>query len=69
MQILGTNAKYRLSCVLYAVQDGPVYSLASAGPLLASGGCDDIKLWRWEELVSASKDPQPVCVLTPTLSG
>lgn len=51
------------------IQDGPVYSLASAGPLLASGGCDDIKLWRWEELVSASKDPQPVCVLTPTLSG
>jgi hypothetical protein len=51
------------------VQDGPLYSLASAGPLLASGGCDDIKLWRWEELVSTATDPQPVCVLTPSPTG
>lgn len=46
------------------VQNGPLYSLASVGPLLACGGCEDIKLWRWEELISSTKDSQPVHVLT-----
>lgn len=47
------------------VQNGPLYSLTTVGSLLASGGCSDIRLWKWEELVSSLADPQPLHVLTP----
>ena len=48
-----------------AAHQGPVYSVTSAAAVLASGGSDNIKLWRWEELIAPSKDPQSTKVLTP----
>ena len=52
-----------------AVHNGPLYSVTSAGSLLASGGSEDIRLWRWEELISPTKDPKPVQVMTPSPTG
>ena len=34
---------------------GPAYSLCNAGSLLVSGGTQELKAWKWEELVGNSE--------------
>ena len=44
-----------MSAVGWSGHFGAIYCLEGAGKLLASGGADQISVWKWEELVKGSK--------------
>ena len=44
-----------MSAVGWSGHSGAIYCLEGAGKLLASGGADQISVWKWEELVKGSK--------------
>ena len=48
---------------------GPAYSLCNAGSLLVSGGTQEIKAWKWEELVGNSEAVDSVVTLTLPISA
>eukprot|EP00731_Ephydatia_muelleri_P022889 Em0015g472a len=48
---------------------GPAYSLCNAGSLLVSGGTQELKAWKWEELVGNSEAVDPVVTLSPPISA
>lgn len=48
---------------------GPVYSLCNAESLLVSGGTQELKVWKWEELISNSEAVDPLTTLCPPASA
>lgn len=62
---VSSAASGKLPVKLLKGHSGAIYCLEGAGKLLASGGADQISVWKWEELVKGSKSVRPVSSLQP----